>query len=195
MKALRVSPSFPPLMALAEVTAELLNFKVPVRRRDGTDRTRSAPLQTPSLPALRLTAWGLLAAALLLLPSRCMVSTCLLPALGLTALGGLQGFQPSRILGLHTSASWKSGALVYTSGGEGTGADGGRARLGRAEGKSPFPFPDCPPSPQPLAGGLPALKAPFSGVAAPSPCPSSEAPRGWALPGLWSGGDLWGLSV
>ena len=48
---------------------------------------------------------------------KCVVSTCLLPALGLTALGGLQGFYPSRILGLHTRASWKSDALVYTSGG------------------------------------------------------------------------------
>ena len=97
----------------------------------------------------------------------CVVSTCLLPALGLTALGGLQGFHPSRILGLHTSASWKSGVLVYTSGGgdrsmveargseraegkctllgEGTGAWWEVRGSERAEGKCPFPFPDCHP--------------------------------------------------
>lgn len=49
MKALRVLPHFL-LMALAEVTAEASELQGASERWDGTDRTRSAPLQTPSLP-------------------------------------------------------------------------------------------------------------------------------------------------
>ena len=107
---------------------------------------------------------------------KCVVSTCLLPALGLTALGGLQGFYPSRILSLHTSASWKSDALVYTSGGGDRSIVGG-ARLGKGRREMSLSVSRLSPSPQPLAGGPPALKHLSQGWL-PSPCPSSETPEG-----------------
>ena len=192
MKALSVLPHFL-LMALAEVTAEAPEPQGASERRDGPNRTRSAPLPTPSLP---LSSWlhggCWLHPFLSFCPQKVrglhMPPSCT----GAYCLGGSSGFLPLQNSWLTYKClveEWRTRVHFWGRGQEHSGRR--EARKGQ-KGNVPFRFQTVTQSTAP-GGWAASPEAPFSGVAALS-LPVLRNSRGWALPGLWrEAGDLWGL--
>lgn len=95
---------------------------------------------------------------------------------GAYCLGGSSGFPPlqnSRLTYKCLVEEWRTRVHFWGRGQE----HGGGARLGKGRREVSLSVSRLSPSPQPLAGGPPALKHLSQGWL-PPPCPSSETPQG-----------------